>query len=209
MSNRKNAVLRTLVLASALFVAMIIGGCSQQNSPVSPENNSADLKEPFSHDAVAQQWGRIYGINLFENGVTVVDPGKGDDDGDDDDDGVEVEIDAGAYEAELNVPSNAVNSAVSITAASTAYMTASGMVYVLEFGPSGLVFNTPATLSIEFSAIEDFADDGEELIGAEIRYWNPNTSEWELQEIDYDVDDGTVDFTIEHFSRYGIGGRTL
>ncbi|MBD3168041.1 MAG: hypothetical protein GF307_01065 [candidate division Zixibacteria bacterium] len=203
MSNRKNAVLRTLVLASALFVAMIIGGCSQQNSPVSPENDSADLKEPFSHDAVAQQWGRIYGINLFEEKVNLVEP---EDEGDS---AVEVEIDAGAYEAELNVPSNAVDSAVSITAASTAYMTASGMVYVIEFGPSGLVFNTPATLSIEFSAIEDFADDDEDLTGAEIRYWNPNTCEWELQEVDYDIDDGTVDFTIEHFSRYGIGGRTL
>ncbi|MCP4632418.1 MAG: hypothetical protein GY855_05790 [candidate division Zixibacteria bacterium] len=43
--------------------------------------------------------------------------------------------------------------------------------------------------------------------GFELNYWNPDTQDWELIEF-IEAVDGILEFNVEHFSRYGIGGRT-
>ena len=56
-------------------------------------------------------------------------------------------------------------------------------------------------------ALEEY-NTGSAYVAAELYYWNPESGEWELAEVDYKIADGKAEFNIDHFSRYGIGGRT-
>ncbi len=197
MFKRKSVIISSFVFIAVLVGIMLINGCGKV-APVGPDNDQTALKEPFGNEQVEQQWGRVF-VMKVDHAVDLITSA---------DHPVEIDIGAGGYNAELDVPPGATGGVVNITAQASAYLTASGMVYVFNFGPDGLEFNEPVKLTIEVDAIEDYDDSGV-FNGAELRYWNPDTQEWEFQEADDDSDgDGKYEFNIDHFSRYGIGGRT-
>ncbi len=64
-----------------------------------------------------------------------------------------------------------------------------------EFGPHGLEFNKSTTLSLVLPY-----PDGK-LVS--LRWFNPERNQWELQETK-PVRSGKVEFSVNHFSKYGI-----
>ncbi len=195
MLRQNQLIARSAVLFVIVAAALILNGCGE----VSPVSNETEIqKEPFGAEQVEQQWGRVFVMKVDHAVDLITSP----------DHPVEIDIGAGGYNAKLDVPNDATDGVVNITAQASAYLTASGMVYVFNFGPDGLEFNESAKLTIEVNAIEDYDDDGV-FDGAELRYWNPSKEVWELYETDTDADgDGKYEFNVDHFSRYGIGGRT-
>ncbi|MBD3232481.1 MAG: hypothetical protein GF315_02015 [candidate division Zixibacteria bacterium] len=197
MFKSKSVIISSFVFIAVLVGIMLINGCGKV-APVGPDNDQTALKEPFGNEQVEQQWGRVFVMKVDHAVDLVTSP----------DHPVEIDIGAGGYNAKLDVPNDATDGVVNITAQASAYLTASGMVYVFEFGPDGTQFDKSTTLSLDVEAIEDY-DENDKFDGAELRYWNSDKQEWELYEVDADDDgNGKFEFNIDHFSRYGIGGRT-
>ncbi|MBD3232336.1 MAG: hypothetical protein GF315_01285 [candidate division Zixibacteria bacterium] len=195
MSKRKGAIIRSIVYFFVVIGIVMISGCGKL-SPVSSDNE--EQKEPFGAQQVEDKWGRVFYWSFENAAYGWVDEGGGN-----------MEFEGDGYEAEFIVPDNAVSHWEKLWMEGQAYYTESGMVYIFEFGPEGLQFSESATLLIEIEAIEDY-DDDDEFVGAELSYYNPDKDEWETVEWDDDSDDdGYYEFEIDHFSRYGIGGRTM
>ncbi len=195
MSKRNGVVIRSIVYFFVVAGILMVNGCGKL-SPVS--NEEVDQKEPFGTQQIEEKWGRVFYWSFENAAVGYVDEGGGN-----------MEFEGDGYEAEFTVPNSAVDNWEKLWMRGQAYYTESGMVYIFEFGPEGLQFNVPATLYIETEAIEDFDNDNN-FYGAELNYWNPDKDDWETMEWDDDSDgDGYYEFEIDHFSRYGIGGRTM
>ena len=200
MSNRKSVVIKLSVLALVIFGVALINGCGK-NSPLSPASTDdavIDQKEPFGASNVEQKWGRVFYWKFDGAAFGYVDEGGG-----------TIEFSGDGYDAQFIVPDNAVNYWEQLWMRGDAYYTQGGMVYVFDFGPDGLQFASDATLIIETKAIKDF-DDDDRFEGAELMYWDPDVQIWHTEEFDDDADgDGYYEFKISHFSKYGIGGRSL
>jgi hypothetical protein len=199
MSNRKTIFLKLAALAVIILGILLINSCGKM-SPTSPENSVSDQPDPalqFGNEDIESKWGKIFYISLYDAAFGVVDEGGG-----------AMGFGGFDYYAEFQVPADAVDDWTMIYCQASSYSTQSGLVYVFNFGPDGTVFETPATLRIEMAAIDYFSPDGVKYNGAELNFWNPRTQQWELKGIDKDNDgDGIIEFEVNHFSRYAIGGR--
>ena len=111
------------------------------------------------------------------------------------------------YKAKFEVPQKSLDNDVDITCTPSWYYTASGIVYVLDFGPEGLIFDPPATLEMKVKGFEDFNPTGKDYIGFELSWYDPENSGWELQKFEVKKDKENIKFDIHHFSRYAISGR--
>ncbi len=110
-------------------------------------------------------------------------------------DGGLLSVDLGDKSCTLQVPEGAVTSTVRIDMSVLQVRTPWADATVLGFGPDGLVFASPATLTLETNRAN----------GSTMRlfWWNPDTSAWEFQQATT-VSSGRVSFQIRHFSKYGI-----
>ncbi|HWO56116.1 MAG TPA: hypothetical protein VNN55_00965 [bacterium] len=104
-------------------------------------------------------------------------------------------VDLGGLTASLDVPAAALTGDALIVMNVAQLQTPWGEATIIDFAPDGLVFGTPARLSLETSR-----PDGDQL---RLFWWNPSTERWELQET-CTVSGGQVSFSIHHFSKYGI-----
>lgn len=106
-----------------------------------------------------------------------------------------VDVVVATGETKLVVPSGALDEAVAIDMKVTQVETRGRCYTEYEFGPHGLEFNKATTLSLALPY-----DDGTWVA---LRWFNPDTDQWELQERQQ-VSNGRVEFSIYHFSKYGI-----
>lgn len=110
-------------------------------------------------------------------------------------DGGLLSVDLGSKKATLDIPAGAVNEPVLIVMDAVQVPGLFGETTLFDFGPDGLVFSSPATLTLETNKSNGSA--------LRLYWWNPDGLRWELQE-SATVGDGKVSFTIHHFSKYGI-----
>lgn len=98
-------------------------------------------------------------------------------------------------QTKLIIPSGALDEAVRIDM--YVKQTKPGERYYTEyeFGPHGLVFNTPSTLGLSLPYADGTV--------VSLRWFNPQTNEWEWQ-ASKSVRNGKVEFSVYHFSKYGI-----
>ena len=97
--------------------------------------------------------------------------------------------------AELTVPPGAVDQPVEFTAKNLL----DGL-YAYRFGPNGLQFNVPATLSIRV----DSAVEGLEPTDFRIAVASDDASDWQIVGGVYDPVTQTVTTKIEHFTTYAL-----
>ena len=98
-------------------------------------------------------------------------------------------------ETKLTVPSEAVEGAVAIEMSVTQTESRGRFYTEYEFGPHGLEFNKATTLSLALPYSNGTL--------VSLRWFNPDTNQWELQERER-VSNGRVEFSVYHFSKYGI-----
>lgn len=98
-------------------------------------------------------------------------------------------------QTKLIVPSGAVDDAVAIDMKVTQTEVRGRFNTEYEFGPHGLEFNKATTLRLPLPYANG--------TWVTLRWFNPDTNQWELQER-RQVRSGTVEFSIHHFSKYGI-----
>ncbi len=79
-----------------------------------------------------------------------------------------------------------------------------GMLNGLEFGPHGLVFNSPVEVQLSYKKADLQGIDEETL---KIFYYNEETELWELIGDEVDLKKKTVTGFLDHFSRYAIGAE--
>lgn len=73
--------------------------------------------------------------------------------------------------------------------------------YLYDFGPDGLQFNVPATITISY----DNADlSGRNESNIRLAWWDENSQKWVDMPCTVDYSANTVTGTIEHFSSYGL-----
>ena len=70
-------------------------------------------------------------------------------------------------------------------------------VLACTFGPSGLVFDRPAVLNIDMTAVNEAAK------SAKLLYFDPAVRDWVVYDQE-SVSNGRVEFEISHFSKYAI-----
>jgi hypothetical protein len=195
MSNKKRIAFG-IIMSVVLFAAMLIGGCGK-NLPVAPGNQENDYEQRFNSQSIEETWGAVRYINPVPRKAELIDENGG-----------IVYLDITGYASELEIPAEALNGSVQINCAAFVYNISSGRVYIYDFGPDGLQFGKSAILKLEMAALSDYCSNPKGYLGAELWWYNPDGGEWVLREFDNDVDgDGIVEFKIDHFSRYGIGGR--
>ncbi|MCP4632700.1 MAG: hypothetical protein GY855_07215 [candidate division Zixibacteria bacterium] len=192
----KLSILVIVVLAFA-----VIQGCSNL-SPVAPEQDETTYQDPFGTSTIEAQWGRVINYSGHPTVKVIEDPEEPTELKPD-----TLDVDVLGYKAEYIIPPQSSTTTDDITCTPYNYYTAKGMVYIYNFGPDGKEFDVPTTLKLEIAALEDYNPKAKPFIGAELRLYNPQTRQWELQEIDNSIEDGFVEFSIDHYSRYGIGGR--
>jgi hypothetical protein len=98
-------------------------------------------------------------------------------------------------ETELTVPSEAVDGTVAIEMSVTQTESRGRFYTEYEFGPHGLEFNKATTLSLALPYANGTV--------VSLRWFNPDSDQWELQERSL-VRNGKVEFSVYHFSKYGI-----
>jgi hypothetical protein len=196
MKNRKALFIKLAIVLAVAVGISIINGCEGQ-LPVSPADNQNNETIFYGYQDLEQQWGKIVLIDGGTEYETVIDATGG-------------SVDLGDYDsiASFTVPANALDSQVTITSTPSTYLASIGAVYVFEFGPDGLQFNTSAELEFEMSALELYNPNEADFIGADLYLYDVAAESWEIIDTDTDIADGEVDFDIDHFSRYAIGGRT-
>ncbi|MBD3168579.1 MAG: hypothetical protein GF307_03780 [candidate division Zixibacteria bacterium] len=198
MSKRNKILIQGIVLIAIISAVLLINGCGKQ-SPLSPTSNNTDMKQAFGPDNVETQWGRVFSMGSGGLAGISADPNSTD----------TLDTSVLGYESEFIVPAGAVDAQVQITCTPQNYFTQYGMVYVYDFGPDGLTFNQPAILTLDLDALEDYNPTDTDFNRVELRLYDEASRTWQLIEVDTDLSDGVVEFEIDHFSRYGIGGRTL
>jgi hypothetical protein len=108
-----------------------------------------------------------------------------------------IAVDKSGYTHEFDIPARAVSSDQVISVSVKEDKIGDRNAIVFEFGPDGLVFNTPSQLKCAISEINARATSGK------LYYYDPKVGDWILQG-DAPVVDGVVDFNIYHFSKYAI-----
>ncbi len=174
-----------LTLASFLLSFLIIFGCSDlPNKPQTGHSSLVELESIMAGPSVDV-------LNEFDqpavenNNVTVISGGT-----------ISIPVDANSS-AEFNVPPRAVGSDVTITIDVTRHITRDGeRALIFEFGPDGLIFSKSAILTIDAGAFIDST-----VNSVAWYYYNPETGKLELQDV-YDVKNGKVEISVDHFSRY-------
>ena len=106
-----------------------------------------------------------------------------------------VDVVVGSGQTKLQVPSGAVEEAVAIEMSVTQTEVRGRYVTEYEFGPHGLEFNKATTLSLQLPYANG--------TWVALRWFNPDSGQWELQARNQ-VRNGKVEFSIYHFSKYGI-----
>lgn len=111
------------------------------------------------------------------------------------DDGGLLTLVLGDKTATFAVPAGALDENALIVMKAVQAPTPMGQATVFDFGPDGLEFSSPATLSLETARAE----------GSVLRlyWWDIRAGRWELQESCV-VRNGSVHFSVHHFSKYGI-----
>ena len=196
MFNRKSHALKGFILLAIIIGIVLVNGCGKL-SPTGPENDQAIQKEAFGTQDIEAQWGKVFNLTFLITSEDIVQV-----------DGDTVDICGLGYKSTFVVPDSALTTATNITCTPSRYVTASGAVYIYDFGPEGLKFNKSCDLGIEIAAMEKYnPNPAAPFSSFKLFWWNAKTSSWELQQIDSDLLDGTADFKIDHFSRYGISGE--
>jgi len=98
-------------------------------------------------------------------------------------------------QTKLIVPSGAVDGAVNIEMSVRQVEVGGRYNTEYEFGPHGLEFNKATTLRLPLPYANG--------TWVTLRWFNPDSGQWELQERKQ-VRNGSVEFSIYHFSKYGI-----
>jgi hypothetical protein len=93
------------------------------------------------------------------------------------------------------VPFGALNGPVQIELEATQAKIGEQYITVYEFGPHGLEFNKATKLSLLLPYAEGTI--------VTFRWFNPETNQWEVQ-ARKPVRNGKVEFSVNHFSKYGI-----
>ncbi|PJA26142.1 MAG: hypothetical protein CO189_12365 [candidate division Zixibacteria bacterium CG_4_9_14_3_um_filter_46_8] len=195
MFNRKSHALRGFILLAIIIGIVLVNGCGKL-SPTGPQNDQAIQKEAFGIEDIEAQWGKTFKGGFLPNQNQQV--GTNED---------SILIDCFGYKSIFRLPAGSVRQPTLITIAPSRYLTASGAVYVFNFGPEGLNFNESTTLGLDISALEAYnPNPGVPFPSIKFYWWNTSTSTWDLQESDSDFSDGNADFHIDHFSRYAISG---
>ncbi len=171
---------------AALAVALMVPGCS--NTPLAPTvgDNSRDAIQ--YGDAQLQDpaaMAKLLGSLLSDTDSVLVGG-----------DGGAINLSLGGARSSLHVPNGALNASVSITALAWQFPTPWGTVTLYDFGPNGLAFTKAATLTLSTNLAK-----GTVLT---LYWYNPSTGQWEVQAQSTVKNDGSVEFPIWHFSKYGI-----
>lgn len=184
----------TFLVAFAASV-LLLSGCG--DSPVSPvtgdDSVGALLHVEQNHGALLEQDSngpspKLLG-NLIRNVFYALESLLIGDDG-----GL-LSLELGDKTATFLVPAGALDENALIVMKAVQAPTPMGEATVFDFGPDGLEFSNPATLSLETARAE----------GSVLRlyWWNDSVGRWELQESCV-VSNGGVHFSVHHFSKYGI-----
>jgi hypothetical protein len=184
----------TFLIAFAASV-LLLSGCG--DSPVSPvigddpvgalqevEQEHAELLAHDSDGASPKLLGNLLRNVLFALESLLIG-----------DDGGLLSLELGDKTATFAVPEGALDKSELIVMKAVQAPTPMGEATVFDFGPDGLEFSSPATLSLETARAE----------GSVLRlyWWNNSVGRWELQE-SCEVRNGVVHFSVHHFSKYGI-----
>ncbi len=201
---KKGSITRVGLLAAFLIVAGIgfIGCSTDQTSTISGpapelskatllEVNAVSLDEPVFSDINPDELFRLEPLTtgdsgpVFTSSETCVDGRSG-----------SLNLTLDGEENELNIPRNATDGNVCITAEATTLTVNGQHVRFYDFGPDGTVFKRPVTLKLHTNLSR-----GEKL---ELWYWNPDKQKWEIQQSAKVKWNGVAVFYLFHFSKYAI-----
>lgn len=185
-------VLFTLPMTAVLSLALIFPGCSDHWS-VSDSGSADDgvsfFEQPYFEDALAKRSDIQSSTTHYSEAFLTVKDG-----------GVVPLGDNADNEAFVVLPFSYVAD-TTFTVQVTKIVTNDGETpIVYEFGPDGLQFSRPAVLRL--NAFELF---GKNTRSVNFYWHNETTNEWELQESQEPAEDGTVWFSVGHFSQFGCG----
>ena len=193
---RPNLLFNIIASVIVVFGVAIINGCS---NPSQVSHEADYIATPFD---ISEYPGSLGKFDYITTDSTVSDSI--------DSKGGSIELKLGDYSRDklkLLIPDGALDETKLISCAIESYDTERGRYYAFNFGPDGTVFNSVAKLQLGMEIFEDYNPRDLPYLGAEMFWWNSKDSCWEWEEIDYDVGDKTVEFSISHFSRYAVGGR--
>ncbi len=116
--------------------------------------------------------------------------------------GLETHIGSGRWGLDLHAGSLEVPKGISVAHASD------GTVQV-EFGPDGTQFGTPVDIVIDYSGTSVDPSSKDYVPGTRpvLLWWNPATKAWTEMPCTIDAGTHTVHGKLQHFSRYGVGGK--
>ncbi len=178
---RKLKGFRSLWIVAALAAALTIAGCSD-NSPLSPDpGQGSEFGKLSLYDAKSEAEPVVADVSQTINAI----------------DGGVIAIPSGSYNHSFEVPKDAIDSDVTISASVEKILIGRDVAVVFEFGPDGLVFNSPSKLKFDVGDLS--SRDGV----YNFYYFDPAVNAWVLQGSN-SVDRGYVEFDVSHFSKYAI-----
>ncbi|MDE2293762.1 MAG: T9SS type A sorting domain-containing protein, partial [Elusimicrobia bacterium] len=119
-------------------------------------------------------------------------------------DGVQVDIPPAAMSQDQDIsvaPADTTGADAQARAAALAASSLSPASPPTQFGPEGLQFAQPASVTLPYDPTEVTASAAEEL---KVEYWNPTSGAWEPQPSVVDVVAHTVTAQVRHFSLYQV-----
>jgi hypothetical protein len=186
----------TVVVIVALGIG-IINGCGKL-SPVGPDTEQSAIQDPYGTDALAQEFGRVVLSGLEATAIsTVIDEDGGI---------IDIVTPSRDFDTRFIVPSGSLPGAVTITVEPITSTVGGNEVFIFDFGPDGTTFAPEATLEMQCNALVPKSGIGSGYIGFDLYWFNPASLSWQHQQYLPATGD-VVEFDIDHFSRYGIGGR--
>ncbi len=183
---RKLTSLRSMWIVVSLAAVLAIAGCSSE-TPFGPDTQETpDLaKQPVG--VLDTRTAVLSDLNVAVDVANIVSASSG---------GV-VAIQTSSIRHEFKVPALGIKDDVNITICYKKEILDRKVTGVFEFGPSGLVFDSPATLEFDVADINPSA----KLV--KLHYYDPEVEDWVLQGYSR-VIDGKASFLINHFSKYAI-----
>ncbi|MCP4703513.1 MAG: hypothetical protein GY865_02800, partial [candidate division Zixibacteria bacterium] len=176
----------------------IINGCGKV-SPVGPQTEQDyTQQDPYGTETLEHQFGRVAMGGLESAKIsTVIDRHGG---------VIDIITPARDFETSFIVPSGSLSEPVTITIDPIVSSVGGKEVFIFDFGPSGTTFDPEATLEMRCDALALPSGIARDYVGFDLYWFNPAVLSWQHQQYLPATGD-VVEFDIDHFSRYGIGGR--
>ncbi|HEX9751594.1 MAG TPA: hypothetical protein VGB22_09965 [candidate division Zixibacteria bacterium] len=190
MLNRKSALqrgwLKGLVLIGIFGIGLFLVGCGERVVSPNADDGLQDLIWAQAQlDSAAESPEQVIGWLITTTEQVLIGLLGG-----------TLNFDFGEESATLTIPAGALRLLTMVTGTATHVDLRILDVYIFDFGPDGLTFQKPATLTLETGQAE----------GTLRRLWwlNPATGSWEYQQTAFVDAHGKISFEIHHFSKYGI-----